>query len=319
MSKSNYPNGFKNGLVVRGVPINIANPGETFWVNNSSVLVKDGIGGSNSNSGDYRKPFASIDYAIGRCTANRGDIIMVMPGHVETVETDGGLALDVAGVAIVGLGSGTLRPVVILDTDADAAITISADNCSIQNIEVRASFADVVNGFDITAAWASLDKIEFTEEGVDLNFLDYIHASSTVDGNADGLSVTNCIGTAVDAGQNSFLSIKADVNRLVVNDNVYISTHANTLAMVLVAGVKTVTNIMVMRNIFNAQAKTSGDMLIDNGAADNSGMAGFNHIHHIDTAGVVVVDCQPVAQMENYSNSTIATQGVLYPAADSVD
>jgi len=319
MSASNYPNGFKNGLVVRGVPLNVANPGETFWVNNSAVLAKDGIGGSNSNDGSYRKPFSTIDYAVGKCTANRGDIIMVMPGHAETVETDGGLAIDVAGVAIVGLGSGTLRPVVIVDTLAAAAIAISAANTSIQNIEVRASFADVTNAIDVTAAWVSLDKIEFTEEGTDLNFLDYVHASSTSDGNADGLSVTNCIGTAVDAGQNSFLNIKADVNRLVFNDNVYISTHANTLAMILVAGVKTVTNIMVMRNIFNAQAKTSGDMLIDNGAADNSGIAGFNHIHHIDTAGVVVVDCQPVAQIENYSNSTIATQGVLYPAADAVD
>jgi hypothetical protein len=82
MGISSFPNGFAQGVSIRGVPVDVPHPGQVFWVNNSSVLAEGGITGSNGNDGTYRKPFASIDYAIGKCKANRGDVIYVMPGHV---------------------------------------------------------------------------------------------------------------------------------------------------------------------------------------------------------------------------------------------
>lgn len=321
MTISNYPSGFANGVTIRGVPLSITNPGETFFVNNSSVLAKGGNGGSDGNPGTYQKPFKTIEGALnnGRVTASRGDVLMVMPGHSETITTDGGIALDKAGVAIIGLGIGSLRPVIILDTAAAAAVTVTAANCSLQNFELRASFADVTNAIDVSAAWFALDNCEFTEEGANLNFLDYVNASSTTDNDADGLSITNCVGTAIDAAQNSFLLSAADIDRLVFNDNFYSSTTANTLAMILITSPKTITDIQVLRNRMDAPAKVSGDMLVDSSAADNSGIVAYNIVNHIDTAGVVPVDCEGVGQFENYSNSTVATQGVLYPAADVVD
>ena len=66
---SNFPNGFANGVTIRGVPLTITNPGEVFWVNGSGVLAKGGVGGSNGNDGSYQRPFATIDYAVGKCTA----------------------------------------------------------------------------------------------------------------------------------------------------------------------------------------------------------------------------------------------------------
>ena len=78
MPKSNFPGGFMNGLTVRETPIEIPHPGKVFWVNNSSVLAEFGLTGSNGNAGTYRHPFSTIDYAIGRCTAGRGDVIYVM-------------------------------------------------------------------------------------------------------------------------------------------------------------------------------------------------------------------------------------------------
>ena len=102
---SNYPNGFANGVVIRGKPLFDLHPGKIFWVNGSSVLAEGGIAGADTTgSGTYKRPFATIDYAIGKCTASRGDIIMVMPGHSETITTDGGIALDVAGVPAGAVG-----------------------------------------------------------------------------------------------------------------------------------------------------------------------------------------------------------------------
>ena len=94
MALSNYPNGFKDGVVLKGVPQEIPNPGKVFWVNNSGVLAEGGVGGSNGNNGSYQKPFETIDYAVSQCKANRGDVIYVMPGHVETISSASGLDLD---------------------------------------------------------------------------------------------------------------------------------------------------------------------------------------------------------------------------------
>jgi hypothetical protein len=44
MSRSNYPNGFTDGVTIRGLPVLLAHPGKVYWVNNSSVLAPSGIG-----------------------------------------------------------------------------------------------------------------------------------------------------------------------------------------------------------------------------------------------------------------------------------
>jgi len=318
---TNFPNGFAHGLTIRGVPIHAAHPGEVFWVNNSTVFANGAVVGDDDNDGTYRKPFSTIEGALNKqaLTAGRGDIIMAMPGHAETITTDGGLDLDKSGVAVIGLGAGLLRPTITFGTAAAAAITMTAPNCSLQGFRLVSNIADCTNAFDVTAAWCAIDRCEFIENGADLNFVDYVNCSSTVDGTADGFTFTNNIGTAIDAAQNSMILTAADIDRGWIFGNTYISTHANTLALFLITSPKTVTNLVFMHNHMDAIAKTAGDMLIDSSAADNSGIAAFNTCNHIDTAGVVPIDCQNIAMHENYSNSTNATQGVLYPVADTVD
>lgn len=126
MPRSNYPSGFAGGLTVRGMPLLAAHPGEVFWVSSTS--------GSNGNKGSFDRPWATIDYAVGRCGSNRGDIIMVKPGHVETVTAAAGLALDVAGIAIVGLGAGSSRPTVNFTTAVGASMVVSAANVTVMNL-----------------------------------------------------------------------------------------------------------------------------------------------------------------------------------------
>jgi hypothetical protein len=298
--------------------LTVTNPGKVFWVNNSSVVAPGGLGGSNNGPGTYQKPFQTIEGALnnGAVKASRGDVLMVMPGHAETITTDGGIALDKAGVAVVGMGSGTLRPVIILDTAAAAAVTVTAANCSMQNFEFRASFADVTNALDVTAAWFALDNCEFTEEGANLNFVDYIACSGAAN-TADGLSVTNCVGTAIDAAQNSFLNITDDLDRLVFNDNFYSSSHANTLAAILCATGKDLTDCQVLRNYINSVGKITGDLLIDNDTTANTGIVAHNRIGHADTAGEILVDADGVRQFDNLGTATNTASGYVLPAIDS--
>lgn len=120
--------------------------GSIFWVNSST--------GSDS-AGYGRNPDASVatlDYAIGLCTASKGDTIFVMPGHAETRAATGDLwTLDVAGVSVIGLGSGSLRPTFTLGTHTGATTTVSAANCRLKNLKWISDIADLAVGLTVSA------------------------------------------------------------------------------------------------------------------------------------------------------------------------
>src|SRR4051812_22097042 len=93
---SNFPGGFANGLSVRGMPLVQTQPGKVFWVYNGSALQVGQKNGSDGNRGTYDAPFATILGALAQCTAGRGDIIFVKPGHAETISTAAILLMNTA-------------------------------------------------------------------------------------------------------------------------------------------------------------------------------------------------------------------------------
>ena len=176
---SNYPGGFANGITIRGVPLSQTHSGKVFYVNNSSVLAEGGAAGSDGNPGTYQKPFSTIDYAIGRCTASRGDIIFVMPGHAETIANATSLAMDVAGVNIVGLGNGASKPTISF-SDTSSNIPLSAANCSIQGIRLLATVDSVTAGLTISAAGQYID-IETNDTSAAVEFISPIVTTAAAD------------------------------------------------------------------------------------------------------------------------------------------
>ena len=133
---SNYPNGFKDGVTINNVPLTLTNPGEVFFVSNADVLLDKNqsvAGVDQAGGGTFQRPFRTLDFAINQCTASRGDVIIIKPGHAETYSDATSLNLDIAGVAVVGMGSGSLRPTFTLDTANTATIPVSADNISFSN------------------------------------------------------------------------------------------------------------------------------------------------------------------------------------------
>lgn len=163
-----------------GVPVTgKMTTGSTFFVHSGT--------GSNSNEGKKPEtPFATIDYAVGKCTASKGDIIYVMPGHTETVATDGGTTVDVNGVTITGLGEGDARPLVSITTAVAAAFIVSANGCIIENMRFSI-------GID-----AATDPIQITGSGNIMRYCEVIEASAC---------------EAID-----LISIGADANRNILHD-----------------------------------------------------------------------------------------------------
>jgi hypothetical protein len=95
------------------------------------------------------KPLATLDYALGMCTANANDIIYLMPGHNEGAG-DAQWTVDVAGVQIIGLGRGSKKPRFDFD-HANASIDITANDVVIKNIALLPSVTAVAIGIDVTA------------------------------------------------------------------------------------------------------------------------------------------------------------------------
>lgn len=280
MAASNFPNGFTGGVTIRGIPITIAHPGKVFWVNNSSVLPPGGVGGSDGNPGTFLKPFSTLDYAIGKCTANRGDVIMVMPGHAENVATAGAITCDVAGVAVVGLGSGTLRPKFSL-TAAAATFVISAANCSFYNIEWQANAADVVIGLDVSGVdGLSFENCYFTEAGANLNFVDTIDLAT----GADDISFKSCKFIGNDAANDAFISGVAH-SGMYIDDCVFYANTAQTAAHGLIVSSGNVTNLRIRNCDF--RSNVDGAAFIDLDGAANGGCVSYCNFSSIDVAGAV--------------------------------
>ena len=144
MPFSNFPNGFANGVAIRGMPILNSYGGNIFWVDSGS--------GSNTNDGTHVRPYATLDYAVGKCTANNGDLILVKAGHTETVTAAGGLDLDVAGITIIGLGNGSDRPTVNFTTAVTADMDVDADNITISNFLFTGGIDALTGPIDVNAA-----------------------------------------------------------------------------------------------------------------------------------------------------------------------
>lgn len=142
---------FSNGAEVLGTGFTT---GTTFYV--SSAVT----------GGDGRSPQAAIstiDAAIGLCTANKGDRIYVMPGHTETVTAAAGVALDVAGVTIIGLGRGSARPTVNFTTAVGASFAVTAANCWVENILFTGGIDALTNPISVAAADFALVNCEWRD------------------------------------------------------------------------------------------------------------------------------------------------------------
>lgn len=320
---SNFPNGFTSGLTIRGLPVTVAHPGKVFFVNNSSVLAEGGIGGSDGNDGSYKKPFRTIDYAIGRCTAGRGDLILVMPGHAETVTTAADIVMDVAGIAIVGLGIGTARPTITFGTNTTANIPITAANMSVKNILFVANRADVASVFTATSTNTpksfTVEDCEFRDTSAILNFLTIITGNATAN-SMDGLyfrnNEINSLGTTAATTAIKLLEATARVRIL---DNVGVWAALNDTAAMLAGSTFNHLSFQFGRNVLNrpSTSSTGGSFISGSGTAW-TGTCFDNRMWQLDnSAGIWIPTGTGLGFLENYSPITAAADksGLINPAA----
>lgn len=263
------------------------------------------------------QPASTLDTAVGHCTANNGDVILVAPGHSETKSATGALAtLDVAGITIIGMGSGNSRPLFTFDhTGAD--IPVSAADVHIDNCRFLCSVADQTHVFDVTAARFKITNCEVRDDAAADNFVDFIDCSSTTDNNADGLTIVGLDVLSDDTGNDSLVEVNADLDDLHISDCKLRMGVAGE-AIVGVATGKDLTNVYFGRNSIY-RLNTTSPLLMDPDTTDaNTGLVEFNSIGHADTATETLapVTCQ-FRYIENYATAADDSSGYILPDVDS--
>jgi len=315
---SNFPGGFNN-VTIRGVPITQSHPGQVYWVSNATPTLPGQIGGSDGNPGTFNAPFSTLEYAISRCTANRGDIIFIKPGHAETISSATALSFDIAGVAIVGLGAGTKRPTFTLDTAATTTIAVSADNVSISNCRFIGNFLSITSCFTVAAAaYFTIDNCSFTDTSAILGFLSAV--KTTVSTNSDFLQVSNCFIKS-DATTKAVAPIVVlnTMTGLTLTDNVVIQTVAqNNVSQFLSHAALVMTAALITDNkIYSVNTDSAtGAFLVTTSATTGSGIIQGNVVRGLDVAGALMITAAAVQYglFNNLYIGDVGFSGFVLPA-----
>jgi hypothetical protein len=238
--------------------------GRVFWVAAADSFTLDGTAypASDDNDGlSPERPLRRVNRAWALCTANAGDIIMLLPGtHVAAAAgtaTATSIAANVAGVTMMGLpsmgGGNMLRPRASLNIDAaDQTVNVTAADIEIAHI-----------GFVGVAGQTAIATLDYSAAANRL----YIH-DCLVDVTAQTISTSilgfDALGAAAfvvferchfmsDGAFGAMIDLTGTTDSL-VQDCIFTST-TGTLAAAITCGAAT-DRATIRRNILNDGAGT---------------------------------------------------------------
>jgi hypothetical protein len=309
MPLTNYPNGISSF----GIPIYGAQAGSAPLT--GTVLFVDTVNGVDAGTGNSPTyPFQTLTYALTQ--ASGYTTIFLMQGSTVTISSATALLLNVANVAIVGLGTGSQRPVFNFTTANTAAIPVSAANVSVSNVRHTANFLSIARAYTVTAVGFTLDGCSFTDSSGVLNFLNIINCTGAAN-TADRLTVTNNswygLGTT---SVNSFVLTANDIDRLTFSGN-YANLAATTDAasgVTVTAGVLTNASIAYNRTYRKNTATTAGALVSLSGTT-STGLINNNYCLTLDaSAPLLFTATTGLGAFENYVSGAITLSGILTPA-----
>jgi len=270
----------------------MTNPGDVFFVGNADILLNKNqsvAGVDQAGGGTFQRPFRTLDFAIGQCTAGRGDVIFIKPGHAETYSTatatSDDLTLDIADVAIIGLGRGTSQPTFTLDTTNTTTIAVKAANISIINCGFVANFLSIAQCFTLTTAkHFALIQCDFSDTSAALNFVNIAESTGTAN-TVDGLYLERNRASMLGTTFNTFAVLAATARGMTVIDNIVDSIDtADEPALMDVTGI--VTDIMFARNYVGVLGTTNINIALKVTGTTSTGFFDENICHSLDTTGV---------------------------------
>jgi hypothetical protein len=252
---------------------------------------------------------ATLDYAVGLCTASKGDIIYLMPGHAESISSATGCVVDIAGVQVIGLGIGSLQPTFTLGTDTAAIISVTAANVRIKNIKIISNLADIAVGLNLGALadGAVIEDCLFMDGASNKELTIMLNVAAA----CHDVEIRNCrfIGNVGSDDTNAILFAGAsDYSRVIGN---YV--HGKFSAAPIAASAAASVSMIIADNCVN-NAETGAGLTIT-AHASTTGLAVRNLCLGAKDTVHLVLAAMMVA--ENYDSNAAGASAIIKPAVDS--
>lgn len=266
----------------------------------------DSVNGNTGNDGEsWDHALAGLDAAIGKCTANQGDVIYVLPGHAESIIAAGTITADVAGVNIVGIGKGEDRPTFTFTTADTATFLVSAVDVYIENLIFAAGKDGLDVLLDVEADGCRVVNCEFRSNETSAYQCDnYVDITGTGVNVADRCEIHGCRFFSLTAGATAAINIGRVHDGLVIADNWIDGDFSG-------AGIESAsafTNALIARNV--VANRNSGEHAIELSAAA-TGLLVDNRLYG-DTLGTIL-DPGSMMCLGNLETDAIDQAGVDTP------
>ena len=301
-----------HSINLAGSPLGVSDAipgGKVFNVQNTN--------GHDTGAGETDKPWKTLDYALGKCEADRGDLIRLLPGHAETISTAGGLTLDKDGVTVRGYGRYDLRPTFTF-TSAGTFLATAA-NAAFEGCKVMAGVADIAVGLLITGVGFRLAYNTFADLGA-LNWVDVIHVSAA-DNDADGLEIIgNEILTQDDATVTAIDLLKDIADAKIIGNRIIGDFNATPFAPIYQASTEFATNVLVTHNLIHNLHNADAAVAISMAGTSSTGWMMHNHSYALDLADSTpfLTGATGIYCAENYQAYAATDSGFLSPPAGTI-
>lgn len=154
--------------VRRGGLSRASSTGVTYFLDNSNADASDTAG-----RGTFHQPFRTLAFAAAQATAGRGDTLIVMSGHDETI--DSANSLDCDGLSIRGEGFGTNIPK-FRQSAAAGVVTLAGDGMLADNLLFQAG-ADAAQAVVLSGTGCVINECLFLFTGTGIQVDDCITLS----------------------------------------------------------------------------------------------------------------------------------------------
>lgn len=144
--------------------------GNTWYVDSSKA---------NGDGRGWQGPYSSLANLVTAAQIQADDVVLVAPGHVETIIAAAGLILATAGVTFIGLGNGNRRPQINFTTVVGADLDITGAGITMVNFRFTGGVDALTGPVNIAAADVSL--LDIITEDVTGQATDFIVTTDACD------------------------------------------------------------------------------------------------------------------------------------------
>ena len=289
----------KYGTLSPAAKVHFVGPSSANWYGEFVGAYGPDVDGGN-------RAFATLTAAIAdsNVVASRGDFLIVLPGYTQTMTAAGTVTVSKAGLTILGVGEGNLRPTISYSTSTAASFDVTAANVAIDNLIFTMTGIDALTaGINVSAAGVTFRNCRIVNASASAQATLCLLTTAA----ADRFKFVNSEVTGTtDAGTTTAIRLVGGDSAVIENSTFFGAYGAGNGAIENIT--TACTNLKLLRNFINNATAASTKAIT--AIAGTTGMFSENKMQILSgTAPITAAGASWAGA--NYYAATIATAGTL--------